>query len=346
MSSPLTGGGQSFVLQPGQPVLLTEYAAGPDAPLLIINTSSAQVYLAQASGVSTASGVPVAGGTSLPWATAGQVWAMLDPAASGTATVVITGAATDWQPSPYVIAGAVAAQLLASGVPNVLREDEIWNGFLAGNAQTEIAISQYASLSVVCYSGAQLSLVQLDPSGNVLDVETFDGLASPADVPVRLAAIGATLRVINLTGSATAPFQIFGSNRPALARADTRRQALAGQLWSLPGNTYTAGQNATMQIDPGVPNSRLQGQVFASFRVPSAFTKFHLQIVEADGPISGMGGAMVIATSGEFLASDTAGELALTKMIAVPGVSYVVQFTTQVAVTAGAINVWLMPCQV
>lgn len=342
MTSPLAGGGQSFTLQPGQAVMLTEYAAGPDAPLTIINTSSATVYVAELSSVSPSNGVPVSGGTSLPWTTPGQIWAVLDPAATAPATVVITGAVSAWQPSPYAIAAAVAAQLLEQGVPNVLRSAELFLGqSVSPGAPVSVDGSQYASATVYAnpippsIETPSFTISQLDESGDVVAEEFVRGIA-----PVTIALVGKTVVASN-NGTHAAYVNMTGSNRPATSRFDSRIDTAGGYLWSLPNQNFASGSTSSMNGSNGgtLTQPQLSGQCFATFQVGSAMTACHFQIVQLAGPITT---AQIVATSGEMIASDF-GTKILTKMIAVPSVPYVMEFVANIA-AASAPSVFLMPC--
>jgi hypothetical protein len=81
-----------MTLPPGKPVLLTEFAAGGNSPLTIINLSASQtVFISGDGGLTDTNAVPMPAGTSLPWVAPGQVWALV-PEGGATTTVVITSA--------------------------------------------------------------------------------------------------------------------------------------------------------------------------------------------------------------------------------------------------------------
>ena len=98
------GGRAVAVASSTNAVMLTEYA-----PVTVINIGTSRVWLAADSGVGPSNGVPLDAGTSIPWTANGQLWAVLDSGASGSVTLVLTNAASDWTPSPATIAEQVAA---------------------------------------------------------------------------------------------------------------------------------------------------------------------------------------------------------------------------------------------
>lgn len=120
MVSPLAAGALAITLQPGIPTLLTEYAAGPEAPLTIINLSSSQlVYVAADSSLNTNNAVPIAPGTNVPWQAPGQVWGLV-PAGGAATTVVITSAVG-------IVPAIPAAQPTADTWALTLAPGQPWN---------------------------------------------------------------------------------------------------------------------------------------------------------------------------------------------------------------------------
>ena len=320
MTSPIAGGGRTFTLLPGQPIMLTEYAAGPNAPLTVINTSDDTIYVADSSSVGVATGVPVAAGTAIPWTQPGQIWAMLDPAATDTAPVVITGAISNWTPSPAAIAAAVALELLQQGVPNVLIEKSVFNASIAnGTSSPNIDVSGYASAEITSVLGP-VSYLQLNAIGNVVDQEIVG-----AGEATRIAVVGTQLLITNQSGAATV-VRVLASNRTALNRLDARRLASNGDVWSFTNVTMTNGQPVPLvQLSP----VQLQGLVWASFWV-SAAGKGRFEITP---PAGVLGGAAILADTSTFVVDAHTNEALTDKLLAVPAATYTVQFRSAAAQT-------------
>ena len=148
----LADGGRAFSVGQ-QPVQLTEFA-----PVTVINTSTvSRVWLSSSSNVSTGTGVPLEPGTSYDWSTAGQLWAILDPAATSNAQIIITGSGGDWSPSPVAVGTSVALALLASGVPVVATTDLLYltpnlpPGIVGGFTTATLSTAKYQSLRLTAY---------------------------------------------------------------------------------------------------------------------------------------------------------------------------------------------------
>jgi hypothetical protein len=333
---PLPAGGQSFTLPTsGEAVLLTETAV-QGGGLQVINTSVGDLaYLGNSSGVSPTSGVPLEAGTALPWIAGGEVWAAAAPGSTNPITVVITSAIAGWEPSPAAVASAVAAALLEQGIPNVLVEDIVVSNLSVpvGATTANFPVAGYASL-VVFPSAlvARVVATQLDTAGNQVDIE----LVSSARHATRIAVTGATVNFQNL-GATPVTLWVVGSNRPALARVDSRAKALNGDVWSAPTAAYTANQVvALVQTDPDV---ELQGQCYLEYHVNStgATVEGTLFLNKNDG------GSYRLALASELVLA-TANQLCVRTMVAItPG--YNLQWVCTVAGTASIVAT-LVPCQV
>jgi len=334
MTSPIAGGGRTFTLLPGQPIMLTEYAAGPNAPLTVINTSDDTIYVADSSSVGIGTGVPVAAGTSIPWTQPGQIWAVLDPAATDTAAVVITGAIAAWSPSPTAIAAAVAAELLAQGIPTVSREVTLFNANVAAGGSTGlIDISTYASIVLEALGQQPLLITQTDNSGNLVDDEYAGGVA-PAVFPMRMALSGTKVQIFN-QGATSVTLRVLGSSRPAVARLDARLGASLGDAWSFPNTTLTNGQPflLTQALGGGV---QLQGLVYASFWV-SAAAKGRFELTPPNGGVGGT--PTIIADTSTFVVDAHTNEALADKLMALPAAPYSVYFRSAAAQTiAGGVG--------
>lgn len=121
MSAPIGGDSRPFTVAHGAGAQkITSYAPGPSGgPLTVINRGTERVWLSNDSMATSGRGVPLEGGTSVPWIAAGDLWAVPDDANVTDVPLVLTSAVTRWEPSPSAVAAATAAQLLATGVPIV-----------------------------------------------------------------------------------------------------------------------------------------------------------------------------------------------------------------------------------
>jgi hypothetical protein len=332
VSGPLADGGQSFTLPPGSAAqLLTEYAAGPGSPLVVINTSGDVAYLAGNSSVGPSNGVPLAPGTSIPWTTPGQVWAVADPAAAAAVTVVITGAIAVWTPSPAAIAAATAIALAESGIPITASET-----VLAFNTTLNVAktypIATYNSL-ILLVETAQLEVIQKDADGAVVDIQYVQP-ASPAPFgvafPVRIAAIGVTATVTP-TGAGVPIIFLVGSTRTS-PRIDSRLADAAGDEWKANGAMTVGTEVALVQTNQ---NTKLQGPVAITFTISGTVVTGRFLVAYTDG--LGNNIERELADTAQFVTpSGTGGNRMLNINDAMPAVPYAITFQPS---TAGSASV-------
>lgn len=327
MSAPTTGG-RTFTLPRGASAgtLITERGASSDEPLVLINRSQDSAWIGSDSGVGPSSGVPLEGGTSLPWTSSGPLYAAADPAAAGPVQLVASSAVDGWTPSPYALAGAVAAKMLATGVPNVLTTATVANGRLTANASQTYDVSGYAS--VVVWAVASIKYEFQD--GTDVDSDIIQ-----AGVPTRLAVVGTTLKITDASGGANT-FYVIGSNRPALARFDARRNAGQGDRWSLtaPGSVLSGADLPMTQLDSTVV---LQGRAMLSVTMDPG-TKGRLVL---SSPL----GNTWLADSAEAVVSSSSS-LVVVREIALPaGSSYSLVFHSTAAQTLGNVIAMLIPSE-
>jgi len=176
----LSDSGRSVVVGSNS-VLLTE-----TGPLTVINTSlTTRIWLGSSSSVSAGNGVPVEPGTSYAWTADGMLFAVRDAAATTDASVTITGSGSDWTASPIAIGAAVAAQLLAGGVPIVARTKNVFEGFGLPGASTYPVGGGW--LDVTGFSSLELSFTILSGATTVQGI-TFrwtDDAVQQAGLPIR-----------------------------------------------------------------------------------------------------------------------------------------------------------------
>lgn len=218
MTDPILAGGGRTITVTHAPVMLTEYA-----PVTVINAATtARVWLAASSSVSPGSGVPLDAGTSYDWATAGQLWAVLDPAATdASVSLVITGSGGDWTPSPVTIGAAVAAELATQGVPSKLLTTLIGSYDVPnGGATPFIDVSEYESLYITAeWTGAAAN--QLGYTFNTGTItspstETYSGVlfSGNAGIGQAVNVLGPLLQIIN-DFAPDVTVTIWGTNRAA-----------------------------------------------------------------------------------------------------------------------------------
>lgn len=139
-------------------LLLTEYAAGPDAPLSVINISDVRIWVGTTSSVGPQAGTPIDPNTSLAWTTPGQLWAVVDPAATDSAKVVLTSSTSAWTPSPASIGLQVAEA--ANAIPLTWISASTPAATSGGTASVTLAtvtdpLWLVYSIVIVCTSTAQ-----------------------------------------------------------------------------------------------------------------------------------------------------------------------------------------------
>lgn len=270
MSSPYNDTGRPATLTlGGGPVLLTP-GAGGDPPLVIVNTSKDRAWIAGDSTVSSNNGVPLDPGTSLPWTGTGEVWGVADDAATAPIVVYITSAVSGWTPSPAAIASQVAAELLATGIPNVLTETVVADqvSIPAGNSQ-DFDVSGYASVVVNVSDTASYEFIVNAPlAGEVLLDQDAFSLGITGGTPIRLAVVGPILRVFNHAAFGL-DCTIVGSNRPAFERYDARSNIQQVQTYATNVGNVLAGGKAGMALTTS-QSPNLQGLCYADIRIWSS----------------------------------------------------------------------------
>lgn len=252
------------------PVLLDEYT--PDGALVIHSGTSGRVWVGSGSSVGPSNGTPLDPSSSLTVG-AGATWAVLDSSATAPVPLYLSSKATSWQASPAVIAAQTAAQLLKTGVPNVLTGARIYAGGIVPTAP--IDVSAYAS-TVISINATWLSTPGLlefdwtDEDGNALGSKLVQiGVAGLARLPltVSLNVYGPRLSVTYSgtlkAGVGTPPMSIYGSNRAtvdALGPAPASRVLTTGLVNIAAGASTnfldTASGNPSNTVGSGVMRVR------------------------------------------------------------------------------------------
>jgi len=215
--------------------LVTEYM--PAAPATVINTGTDRVWIGSGSEVSPSNGVPVEAGAYVVWNRAGVLYAVLDPAAtSSSAEIYASTALSAWQPSP----AAIAAELLANGVPNVLTETQIYDQVIPRNTSpAAIDVSGYASLQITVTP-------QNTPQNEMIYYWSSDGSTQLVgdflsntfqELPVR----AQWLQLVNQSTTTDVLVTIVGSNRSLASGHDQAGSFTNSPIqFSLPSTTMTA----------------------------------------------------------------------------------------------------------
>lgn len=300
MTVPDTGA-RAFTVTPGQPAkILTDNAGGEDNPATIIsdNVGGCRVYLGSDGGVTDSTGVPLDPGTSIPWSVPGQLWAYADPLGTAAASLRLTSAIDQWQPSPV----AVATQLLQNGVSVSARTATIFAGHPSPAGQT-FDVSAFQSL-IVNYStgGAQVLIRQLDSTGATIDAEVF----YVNGTPITWRLIGTKIQVI---GDAAANVTIQGSTRPAIARLDSREFAAGLNSYNVSGVVVGVNDFGAAGVFTAVP----MGPASVRFAASAGVSAGYFALVEIDGSI-----VMPVCETTELIVGPSAGKGTIVKTIYIP----------------------------
>jgi len=139
----------SVTLQPGAAArMVTEYMPGDPGAQVINTAATGTIYLGTSSSVQPSNGVPLPAGSSVQWVNEGQLWAIAGSDAIGPILLVATSCISSWAPSPEIIALTVAAQLLATGIPNVLLSRTLLNAAAVSPAGVAVSVGAYATAIV------------------------------------------------------------------------------------------------------------------------------------------------------------------------------------------------------
>lgn len=291
----------------------------------IVNTS--QTVTCNISDLLSGVGVTLAPQGSMVKQGNGPLYASLvNPNPGETCQIVITDAITDYE-NPVAVAAAVAAELLKSGIPNVLVTDTLFNGVIPANGNIVLNISGYASVRIQgTIGGPQFSIgceQSLDNPATVLldavSMTSMGPVATSGYVLGTLAVVGNWLLIDNGGNASPLTIAVVGSNRPAYARFDARFGETM-QTWQLPNAAYVLGTTYNLTGGGGL----LQGQCWLDYRITGGALKGDLFLNTFDGLVMLASHAELIAVGG--------ASFGISKMVAVPGEAYGLSF----ACTAGA----------
>lgn len=240
----------------------------------------------------------------------GSLYLALDAAAISDVKILITDVVSGYD-NPIALAAAVAAELLLTGIPNVLVDTQIANAIpILHGGSTTFDISGYASIYVSC-TGNRLNLQQYDVAASIVDEYDYSYTH-----PVRLAVVAGTLKVTNTISAGTSNVTIWGSNRQSQQRFDGRYQDTTGDLWQTIGGTFVAGGVALGHLNA---STSLQGAVHATFHVTGLVVQGYFYLSS-----STLATILICDTTEMFTGSN--GDRYLTRQIAVPAGSYTIGF--------------------
>lgn len=119
----------------------------------IVNQSGTDaVWVSSTPAAAPGVGLRIGALGSLSWAASGPVYAVTDTGVVNPVTLSLSSLANN-PVNPADVGSAVAAKLLAQGVPNVLQGDVIFNGTVPGvTAKIFTGLAKYASLSITVNS--------------------------------------------------------------------------------------------------------------------------------------------------------------------------------------------------
>lgn len=228
--------------------MLTEYM--PDGPAVVINLGTDRVRLGTGSQVSPTSGIPLEPGAFVTWSTPGQLWMVLDSAATSTsAAVMATSRLTSWEASPAAIGDQVAAYMVASGlaaqiglqvaeqantlgIPGTFHGSKLWSGTVTPGAtsfEVPVDLSGAAGITLnlnTVPTGQRVTFAWCDgPGGSVFSSRNYQltggvlGAGQTLAINLTLPVESGTLRILLPAGAAaglggaTTQLSIYGSNR-------------------------------------------------------------------------------------------------------------------------------------
>lgn len=283
MTSALNSDALQATVTPGKtPVMVSEYMPGGRGVHVINTAVTGTVYLGTSSSVQSSNGVPVPAGSSVQWTASGQLWAVAGPDATGPMLVIASGQISSWAPSPEVIALAVAQQLLATGLPNVLTSQVIGDFVLP------------AAIDVHGYDSVLLIMTDTPVSQPVAVNYQFTDVANTAlvqpgewaqqggaPIPLTLPVLGPTL-LMQQAAADTNPVhtvRVIGTNRAApRGHADALGYSPEGFE-----STYAGGLVSGTPVTVMFFNQPTKGTVFAGpanveFVMQSTITPARFQI--------------------------------------------------------------------
>lgn len=191
---------------------------------IIYNSDSTNtVWISSNPSISSGQGIPLGPLGSLSWK-GGPVYAV---AATGVTTGTLLNVTTDVAnlDNPVAIGAAVATQLLAKGVPNVLIGATLNTGVITGAGgftdwEMPGNVGSYASIALAITSPVNQSLVLswLDANGQTVVSQRYVMAASPQDansLQLQLKVRSPRLRITFSGGGLNATVNAYASNRDA-----------------------------------------------------------------------------------------------------------------------------------
>lgn len=309
-------------------VLLTEYM--PAGPALVINTGTDRVWLGTGSQVNPSNGIPLEAGAFVGWNRAGELWLLLDPAAtSSSALVLATSAIELWEQSPATVGAAVASYMATSGlaasigvqvaqqanqlgIPPTFEGAVVYDGYLVQPANTANVVafdfsgSATASIYITGISKTcQISYQWIDTTTGLPYTTKNISIGSAGtkiqfQTPVRSPTLQIVLTDVN---TATPPhIRIYATNRELVHDEISGDLTFTGSVTSpivganvMAGNFVSKGGPHSYRASyPTAQNSSI-GACLVGFQVVDAFNTLRNQYF-FDGAQGGVSGTMTAGT--------------------------------------------------
>jgi len=290
----------------------------------LVNLSNTdRVWVAQSPGLASGNGTPLDPLASMEIANAGMFYAILDTGAANPVTVLVTDELNGYS-NPVALASAVAAELLATGIPLVIREDTIFAGAIVKNTSQIFDVSAYTELTISDLNGGGGQSYQfLDALGNIIDNDRIPS----SGATVRLAVPSSHVKIVNSDGgTAQHSYVVIGSNRQPQMRYDVRGNANAVDLWTISIATVD-GNNYQLAQVVSIPNPKLVGPCFATISAGGASStgSFRLDVNDLASAL-GPNNSIYLGSTAEMYAQPGGGARRIHRMIAIPALDFTITY--------------------
>jgi len=320
----------------------------PAGTLIYNQDPDSAIWVSSSTSVSPGNGIRIGALGTVTWTTDGSpVWAILDTGVTTPSTIGLSSDLNNPQ-NPVDVGIAIAVELAATGVPNVLVEDVLGPFNLPAGGSLVLDVRKYASL-IVSTDGSPSVCTNLnfdwwaDGTGSLGlgDNWTNPPGIGPGVVNVELQnagvieVLGQILHINNFDLVNSIPgLQIIGSNRPAHQHIDTSRQDSEPVLFSS-NQAMVAGTAYVMPlvINPGAAVApKPEGTVYAEFIVSTAAPKGFFSLDYTDS--RGLAQSMELADTTEMHTLAGGAQQLIYKLIALPRCGYTINFHCTTAGTA------------
>lgn len=328
MTTPLNTDALSKIVKAGAtPVMLTEYMPGGTGAQLINTASTGTVYAGTSSSVQPSTGVPIPAGASVQWIKDGQLWLIAGPDVTTPVTIIASALVSAWAPSPEVVGAIIAAQLLLTGIPNVLTETVIGDFVLPPTGSGVLVnVTGYASITLIELDNPGSNRVAMGYNFTDLAFTAVIGsdqwtnqVGAPAPVTIPVLGPILSLGISADDPASTHTVRIIGSNRPAPSQHPTTIGYSSTGFEAVLSTTMVAGTTYAL---PVVHGNIFQGPAVVEASIVGNTVKGNWVLTWETGQ-----GALAqnIADTSEAHLIGT--DQHLYKTTAFPGVRYTLNFT-------------------